>query len=189
MTLQVCTSYRKTSEKVKTVLEVVERDIPSPMSKTMLQRHYWCIDPSPPEDPGQLVKLLDQQKVFLTCYECAHTWLTKPKNLPQKPFCPRCESKLLIPTVYPPQKIQKVISRKNEPEQLGKEERRWLVRAKMCADLIMVYGKKAVHALSIHGIEPTTAARILAKMDEKRFYEELINASKQYVKTRRYWGR
>ncbi|RLG71047.1 MAG: hypothetical protein DRO11_05175 [Methanobacteriota archaeon] len=172
----------------KTVLEVVERDVPSPIAQTMLQRYYWCLDPSPPGKPEELVKTLDQQTVFLTCYECAHSWMTKPANLPEKPFCPRCESKLLVPTVHPPQKIQRLLSKKTL-EHLGEEEKQWLVRAKMCADLTLVYGKRAIHALSIHGVGPTTAARILAKMEEKKFYEELINASRQYAKTRRYWDK
>ncbi|MEM2908686.1 MAG: DEAD/DEAH box helicase [Candidatus Bilamarchaeaceae archaeon] len=66
----------------------------------------------------------------------------------------------------------------------GREE-----ESEHAAALIRNYGKRALIALSIYGIGPATAERILAKLhrDENSFYLDLINAQKMFVKTKKYW--
>jgi len=41
----------------------------------------------------------------------------------------------------------------------------------------------------VHGVGPITAYRILSKMhrDEEEFYEDLLKAKIQYLRTRPYW--
>lgn len=57
------------------------------------------------------------------------------------------------------------------------------------AALIRNYGKRALIALSVYGIGPATAERILSKLhkDEDSFYLDIINAQKTFVKTKKYW--
>jgi len=57
------------------------------------------------------------------------------------------------------------------------------------AALIRNYGKKALIAMSVYGIGPATAERILSKLhkDEQAFYLDIINAQKTFVKTKKYW--
>ncbi len=57
------------------------------------------------------------------------------------------------------------------------------------AKLIHAYGKRALIALSVYGIGPSTAARILKKLhrDENSFYLDLLEAQKAFVKTKKYW--
>ncbi|MBS7619618.1 hypothetical protein KEJ21_03110, partial [Candidatus Bathyarchaeota archaeon] len=57
------------------------------------------------------------------------------------------------------------------------------------ADLVLLYGKKAIIALSVHGIGPITAFKILSKMhkEERDFYSDLLESKIQYIKTRPFW--
>jgi 5'-3' exonuclease len=73
---------------------------------------------------------------------------------------------------------------------MTEEERKLLTRAKQVADLVAVYGKRAVYANSVYGVGPTTASKILAKMQdtEKEFLNDLFEAKLKYVTTRPYWN-
>jgi len=57
------------------------------------------------------------------------------------------------------------------------------------ADLVAVYGRKAVVAQSVYGVGPQTASKILSKMHEedKAFYEDLFEAKLRYITTRQFW--
>jgi len=59
----------------------------------------------------------------------------------------------------------------------------------LSAALMRNYGKRALIAMSVYGIGPATAERILAKLhkDEGSFYLDIINAQKTFVKTKKYW--
>src|SRR2546427_6940209 len=52
-------------------------------------------------------------------------------------------------------------------------ERKLLTRSKQVADLVAVYGKRAVYANSGYGVGPTTASKILAKMQDTE--KEVLN--------------
>ena len=73
--------------------------------------------------------------------------------------------------------------------ELTKEEREELAKARRAADLVLSYGKRAIIALSVYGIGPQTAARILARMhtDEDEFYRDVLEAKLRFVTTRPYW--
>ena len=79
--------------------------------------------------------------------------------------------------------------RKLEGETLAKEEVEKLARLRRAADLVLSYGKRALIALSIYGIGPQTASRILARMpeDEEEFYRMLLDAKLKFIATRPYW--
>jgi len=57
------------------------------------------------------------------------------------------------------------------------------------AELIHSYGRKALIALSVYGIGPATAERVLKRLhrDENSFYMDLIEAQKTFIKTKKYW--
>jgi ATP-dependent Lhr-like helicase len=58
------------------------------------------------------------------------------------------------------------------------------------AELVRGYGKKAVIALSVYGVGPQTASKILRMMrqDEKQFFMDLIDAQKNFIKNKRFWS-
>jgi ATP-dependent Lhr-like helicase len=57
------------------------------------------------------------------------------------------------------------------------------------AGLIRTYGKKALIALSTYGIGPSTADRVLRRLqrDEDSFYLDLLEAQKAFIKNKKYW--
>ncbi len=101
--------------------------------------------------------------VCLNCGATRYIYLATAKDSDLK--CPKCGRKSLAPNVG------------------TKEEKQY------SAELLRAYGKKALFALSVYGIGPSTAARILRKLhkDENAFYLDLMEAQKSFVKTKKYW--
>jgi ATP-dependent Lhr-like helicase len=101
--------------------------------------------------------------VCLNCGATRYIYLATAKDSDAK--CPRCGKSSLAPAV-------------------GTEQER-----RYAADLIRSYGKRALIALSVYGIGPSTAARILRRLhkDDDAFYFDLMEAQKAFVKTKKYW--
>ncbi|MBU0532324.1 DEAD/DEAH box helicase [Candidatus Micrarchaeota archaeon] len=61
--------------------------------------------------------------------------------------------------------------------------------AEFSAGLIRSYGKRALIALSTYGIGPSTADRVLKRLQKKddAFYLDLIEAQKSFIKNKKYW--
>ncbi len=57
------------------------------------------------------------------------------------------------------------------------------------APLIQAYGKRALIALSVYGVGPGNARRILQKIhkDEDHFFYDLLEAQKNFIKNKKYW--
>lgn len=64
-------------------------------------------------------------------------------------------------------------------ENLSKKELELLADLRRTADIIHSYGKRGVLALSVYGIGPQTALRILSKMhpDENELLKDLLEAN------------
>jgi len=107
----------------------------------------------------------------------------------ERPTCAHCGSGLLAAfhrsSVFTKESVRKRL----RGESLTEEEQRALFEARRNADVILSYGKKGVVAMSVRGVGPQTAARILAKMhiDEVDFYRDLLEAKIHYMMTRQYW--
>ncbi|MFH1221790.1 MAG: DEAD/DEAH box helicase [Candidatus Micrarchaeota archaeon] len=101
----------------------------------------------------------------LTCLNCGATRFVYLATAEDKIPCPKCNKKSLA------------------PKYRLKED------AEAAAALIRNYGKYALIALSVYGIGPKTAERVLSKLqkDENTFYLDLINAQKNFVKNKKYW--
>jgi len=72
----------------------------------------------------------------------------------------------------------------------NRREAEHLARAKQVADLVAVYGRRAVYASSVYGVGPTTASKLLAKMQDtdQEFFNDLFEAKIKYITTRPYWN-
>jgi len=101
--------------------------------------------------------------VCLNCSATRYIYLATAKESDLK--CPKCGKKSLTPDVGKPEEKQ------------------------YAAELLRSYGKQALIALSVYGIGPSTAARVLRKLhkDENSFYLDLLEAQKAFVKTKKYW--
>ena len=71
---------------------------------------------------------------------------------------------------------------------MSDEEKRWQVAWKS-ATLTQTYGKKALVVLGARGVGPTTAVRILHShyRNESEFYMNIIQAERNYLRTRMFW--
>ncbi len=86
--------------------------------------------------------------------------------------------------------VRDALAKRQRKLDLSEEEKKLLTRTKQVADLVAIYGKRAVYASSVYGVGPTTASKILAKMDEtdKEFFNDLFEAKLKYITTRPYWN-
>ncbi len=101
--------------------------------------------------------------VCINCGATRYVHLASAKDSDLK--CPKCGRNTLAPDVG---------------TRLEKEH---------AAELIHSYGKKALIALSVYGIGPATAERVLKRLHkaEDAFYLDLIEAQKAFIKTKKYW--
>ncbi|MEA1994495.1 MAG: DEAD/DEAH box helicase [Euryarchaeota archaeon] len=137
-----------------------------------------------------LKKRLENRRVKLFCVYCGNWYTTvKIKNMEEHPQCRNCQARFLAILRKNDRKTMKALKKRLKKQEITKEEDELVVYAKRTADLMLVYGKKAALALAARGIGPQTASRILARMhrDEEEFLKSILDAEKQYVRTRRYW--
>ena len=75
-------------------------------------------------------------------------------------------------------------------EKLTKDEEKYLKEMHDSASLILAHGKDAILALAGRGVGVRTAARILRKgVHGKDLLREILNAEKQFARTKRFWKR
>jgi ATP-dependent Lhr-like helicase len=134
---------------------------------------------------------IEVRTATLLCISCGESMKEKIKNLPEKPCCKNCGSRLLA-LLHPKQSVEnlrEILGKRMGGKRITEGELKELANARRTADLILSYGKKAVIALEVRGVGPETASRILGKMhpEEDEFYMDLLKAKIQYLRTREYW--
>ena len=180
-------------------LEVVVHrsdETPSPLAYPILRRYVEAPELFSPEaERGEILERmrlhLVSEPVHLLCFECGHFHEeVRLGELPDHPECARCASRLLTVLGWSAWTVRDALAKRQRKLDLSDEEKKLLTRAKQVADLVAVYGKRAVFASSVYGVGPTTASKILAKMDEteKEFLNDLFEAKLKYVTTRPYWN-
>jgi len=134
---------------------------------------------------------LSSEPVHLLCFECGHFHEeVRIGEMPDHPECAKCKSRLLTVLGWAAWTVRDAYAKRSRKLDLTDEERKLLTRSKQVADLVAVYGKRAVYANSVYGVGPTTASKILARMQdtEKEFLNDLFEAKLKYVTTRPYWN-
>jgi len=133
---------------------------------------------------------LMNSKVRLLCINCGKYSINEyVKDVEEEPRCRKCQSRLIAVLRIYQTEIQKIASKWLKGGQLTEEEEEKLRHIKKSADLVIVYGKKAVIAMAGRGVGPETAKRILAKMykNEEGFYKEILKAERDWIKNKRFW--
>jgi|Deesub1362A_J573_1020465.scaffolds.fasta_scaffold00320_16 ATP-dependent Lhr-like helicase len=117
-------------------------------------------------------KRLQNETCRIHCLNCKASYTEKVENFNQFK-CIRCGSRMIA-----------VFNSRRDIKEFRKEELFKL------ANLVMGHGKRAVYALSTYGIGADTAARILSRFypTEDDFFKALIEAERNYVRTRKFWG-
>ena len=171
-------------------------DRPTPIAYSLLYRYLEVPEAVAPDSLGKSSYQRMKASIFgtevsLLCVKCgADQGGTTIGELSEEPKCRGCGSGLLFPCYWGTAKLSDLVKKREEKAPLNEEERAELARARRGADLVLSYGKKAVIALTVYGIGPQTASRILAEMhdDEEAFYRDLLEAKIRFVTTRQYWG-
>jgi len=176
---------------------LLRSDKPSPLAYGILAKFLQTPELMAPErvlltNIERMKKELNARIVSLLCMEKGD-WTAEKRirELPEKPACEKCGSRLLAEVRYDqnPKDLVAILKRRRRGEQLTPEELENLTYARRTADLTLSYGKKALIALQTKGIGPETAFRILGKMhpNEDDFYMDLLRAKIQYLRTKPFW--
>ncbi|MCK5593368.1 hypothetical protein KAI31_04650, partial [Candidatus Bathyarchaeota archaeon] len=133
-------------------IEIVETDgNATPVARVGIERVSRKTDLIPPERMrAVLIRSAKARLLSETCvFVCTNCWdyieMVCPKDLPDKPKCPRCSSTALGLLKVEEGKVFPIIEKKGE--KLTKEEEKLQRRAFQTARLIVRYGKPAVVAL------------------------------------------
>ncbi len=194
------TRVREIVQKIRSgVIEVVvhrSEETPTTLAYPILRRYVEAPELFSPE--AEREEILDRMRlhlssepVHLLCFECGNFHEeVRIGQMPDHPECAKCKSRLLTVLGWAAWTVRDAYSKRTRKLDLTDEERKLLTRSKQVADLVAVYGKRAVYANSVYGVGPTTASKILAKMQdtEKEFLNDLFEAKLKYVTTRPYWN-
>jgi len=173
----------------------VGRDAPSPLGYYILNQFVAFPEMMAPETVledsiSHMKGAINSRRIRLSCMAC-YEWEASSliSELDDAPACPRCGSGLIAVLNKLPPETADLISGKRRGERLEKGEVKWVSLARRTADLMLSYGRKAGIALSVTGVGPQTASRILSKMHdrEEEFYQDLLQAKLHYLMTRDFW--
>ncbi|HLD83902.1 MAG TPA: DEAD/DEAH box helicase [archaeon] len=129
-------------------------------------------------------------RVRLTCMNCYDYSIEKTvRDVEKQPECPKCRAHLMAVAHKNNRDAQALVKKKKARKEMTEEETKEFARLRRTADLVIVYGKKAVEAMAGRGVGPETAARILAKLHTSRsgLYKDVLEAEKTFVRTSKYW--
>jgi len=171
-------------------------ETPTPLAYPILRRYVEAPELFSPE--AEREEILERMRlhlasepVHLLCYECGHFHEeVRIGEMADRPACAKCGSPLLTVLGWSAWTVRDAHAKRMRKLDLSDEERKLLTRAKQVADLVAIYGKRAVYASSVYGVGPTTASRLLAKMHDtdKEFFNDLFEAKLKYITTRPYWN-
>ncbi|MEM3789860.1 MAG: DEAD/DEAH box helicase [Thermoproteota archaeon] len=178
------------------LIKYISKESPTPLSYHILNKYVELPEVMAPEGIKEdsierLKNSILSSKVELICMECgSRQGQVMVANIPQKPRCFKCGSTLL--GIIPKNKgyIEEIIRKRLNGESLEEDELKMLSDIRKTADIINSYGKNGVIALSVYGIGPQTAFRILSKMHYSDYdlIKELLEAKIKYIQTKPYWS-
>jgi len=180
---------------IEVVSRVVER--PSPLARHILEEYA-----DAEELMESTISVWDQleymrksimaRSVKLACMGCGE-WSAalRVRELGDRPACGNCGSSLLavLRRHQDPEAFLDAYRRFREGGRVTEDERGLLTMSRKAADMVLSYGRRAVEALTVHGVGPVTSYQVLSRMhqEERDFYADLLRAKIQYMKTRQYW--
>jgi ATP-dependent Lhr-like helicase len=171
-------------------------ETPTPLAYPILRRYVEAPELFSPE--AEREEILERMRLHLAsepvhmlCFDCGHFHdEVRIGEMADRPACVKCGSPLLTVLGWSAWTVRDALAKRKRKLDLSDEERKLLTRAKQVADLVAVYGRRAVYANSVYGVGPTTASKLLAKMHDtdKEFFNDLFEAKLRYVTTRPYWN-
>jgi len=144
----------------------------SPVSIVSRQRSFDILMSRPTEAILEAFRRrLEKEICRIYCLNCGASYTSTVEQLGRLE-CIKCKSRMVA-----------VFNNRRRITDFKKEE---LFRI---ANLVASYGKKAVYALNAYGVGAEVAARILSRhyLNDKDFFKALLEAEKNYVRTRKFW--
>ena len=180
------------SEAIK--IKIIKSDSPSILTRTIIASAYYTKELITPLTPNnELVesfsRFIFSKSIKLLCTYCGFSFTRKLHELKgtEKILCTSCGSPMIA--VYSDE-YKELVEKRKGGKRLRAKEALLLKEMLQCASLISSYGPKAAIALSVYGIGPKTAARVLMmyKHDERSFFIDLLEAQKNFIRTKKYWS-
>lgn len=179
-------------DKIK--IREVYNESPSPFTKAVLNSAYYTKELIAPLTPNnELVESFSQfilsRDIKFLCTYCGFNFTRKLSEIKdsERITCPSCQSPML--TIYD-DSYKKVVDKTRKGMRLRGGEIEVMREAIRYASLFSAYGGKAAVALSVYGVGYRTAARTLMmlKHDEHSFFMDLLEAQKNFIRTKKYWS-
>jgi ATP-dependent Lhr-like helicase len=162
----------------------------SPLGEMGLARKYEIVAPARPDKEIFAAfknRLLDT-KLRLLCANCGKWALTVRVKENPNLQCPKCKARMIGVTAPWDLGREKILGKKKQGKTLDKGEERELDDLMNTATMVMNYGQPALLALAGRGVGWTTAKRILAtSRDEEELLRLVLEAEKNYARTKRFW--
>ncbi|MCX6818364.1 MAG: DEAD/DEAH box helicase [Candidatus Aenigmarchaeota archaeon] len=166
----------------------------SELGQTGLEKRYEIVAPDRPD--GEILKAFERRlldtKIGLVCVNCGEMVSTSSvENIPEKIRCKKCGAILVgyVPHRYV-HEGQKIIKKQLKGSSLANDEEKHYNMIHDSASLIVAHGRDATLALAGRGIGAQTAARILRKGRKgNELLNEILQAEKQFAKTKKFWKR
>jgi ATP-dependent Lhr-like helicase len=166
----------------------------SPLGEQGLSKRYEIVAPGRPEKEifEAFEKRLLDTKLGLICMNCGELLFSSSiKNLTGSLQCRKCRAKLIayVPYAYVGE-AEKIVKKSLKGARLTKEETKYLNEMNDSASLVLTNGRDAILTLAGRGVGVKTASRILRKgVKEKDLLKEILEAEKQFARTKRFWKR
>ena len=166
----------------------------SPLGKIgVMHKYAEVIGPEKPE--LEIFELFKQRllntKIRLVCVNCGD-WdqLIAVKDIKDNMKCKKCDARVLAVLKENWTGATKIIKKALRKSPLSQMEKSKYERAKERAELFLVYRRKAAMTMAGKGVGATTAKRILSKYhkDEDGLMRDILNAERNFVRTRRFWA-
>ncbi|MFH1448008.1 MAG: DEAD/DEAH box helicase [Candidatus Micrarchaeota archaeon] len=172
-------------------IRVISNNVPqlSPLGRAAVVRISASELISPLEPASEVLKAfkkgLLQKRVRMLCTYCGRIAYRKLENMGKSIKCEHCGSSLMG---LAGEKDEKAFRKKKEKR--NKEERKTVAELMRTASLLDAYGRRGAIALSVYGVGADTAARVLARIHrgEDLLLIDLLEAQKNFIKTKRYWS-
>ena len=178
----------------KIAVDAVTLDTASPITRIMLDAAYYTRELVAPLRPNsELVEAFAGQvlakRIELLCTYCGFRFTRNVSDIKDasRILCPSCDSPMV--SLDKPEYAE-VVKKRMAGKRLGAKEQKLLKEMMKYASLFDSYGGRAAIALSVYGVGPETASRalLMLRREENLFLMDLLEAQKNYVRTKKYWS-
>ncbi len=172
--------------------EILRSNEVSPFAAPVLLREGFSDIISPESPLMEIMSILKRRlmakRLKLLCMNCLASTKLKVEEVDETPRCWKCGSKVLAALRPADGQTEEALGRKDRGR-LTPTQKDLVEKARLSADLVSEYGRRAVMTMAARGIGPQTAARILSRLhrSEDDLLRDIFSQEKLYVQTRRFW--